>query len=85
MSEVASINHIKARIEVECRRSSITVSELARRTGRSPQALRDILVRGNPTLSTIREIAAALEVDMEELIRPVTAEEYGAAHIPTNV
>ena len=83
MSE--DVNHIKARIEVECRKRGITVSEVGRRTGRSPQAFQDILRRGNPTLATLKEIAAALEVEMEDLIRPVSAEEYGEATIPKAV
>jgi len=81
---MSTVNHIKARIEVECQKLGVTMAEIARRTGRSPQALQDILKRGNPTLSTLREIADAMDVEMDVLIKPVTAEEYGEAHLPKN-
>lgn len=79
--EVTSVDSFKIRVEVECRKRGLSMTEAARRTGRTPQAFHDILRRGNPTMKTLSEIADAIGCEMEELLRNVTAEEYGRAHL----
>jgi len=81
---MSEVNQVKARVSVEAKMRNMTISEVARRCGRSPQALQDILNRGNPRLETLQEIAGALGVSIDQLLVPVTAEEYGAAHMPTS-
>lgn len=82
MSKTPKINQLKARIEVECAKRDMSVAQFARLVGRTPQALNDLVNRNNPRLDTIREFAAALEMTMDEFVKPVTVQEYGMALIP---
>jgi len=77
-----TINQLRARVEVECSNRGITLTELARRVGKSPQGLNDILNRNSPRLSTVQELAQALGLTLDVFLRPVTVEEYGEARIP---
>ncbi len=73
---------LRARLQVECARKGWSLSELARRLGKSPQGLQDVLRRGNPKAETLAEIAEALEVSVARLYQPVTPEEYGRTFMP---
>jgi transcriptional regulator with XRE-family HTH domain len=78
----AAVDHFRARVEVERKRLGLTVAQVAERMGRSPSALTEVLRGGNPTLATLQDLAAALGIAPSDLVRPVTAEEYGAAMMP---
>ena len=77
-----SVNHFRARVEIEAHRNDWTLAEVARRVNRTPQALQDILKRGNPTLATLREFADALSIPAEEMMSEVDPSEYGEVMIP---
>ncbi len=77
-----TIDHLRARVEVERRKQGLTLAQVADRMGRSPGALTEVLRNGNPTLATINDLAAALGIPASEVVRPVSAEEYGDAMLP---
>ena len=49
-----------------CKRKGITLADLAKQINVQPSSLSQIL-RGNPTLSKLQDIAAALDVNITEL------------------
>ncbi|MCK4791878.1 MAG: helix-turn-helix transcriptional regulator [Desulfobacteraceae bacterium] len=67
---------IRKRIEIECCRFGISRAELARRVGKLPQALNDMLSRGDMRASLLKEIATELGVTMERLMAPIDDKEY---------
>jgi ribosome-binding protein aMBF1 (putative translation factor) len=73
------INDLRLRIEVECDRIGISRAELARRIGKTPQSLHDVISRGNMKATLALEISRALEVPMEVLLTPVSEHEYAQA------
>ena len=76
------VDQLRARLEVERRKQGLTLAQVAERMGRSPGALTEVLRNGNPTLTTINDLAATLGVPSSEILRPVTPEEYGEAMLP---
>lgn len=76
------IHHFRARIEIEIRKHGMSMSEFARKTGRTPQALNDLLNRNNPRLDTVREFAEVFSMKMDDFVKPVTTFEYGVIMIP---
>ena len=76
------VNHFKARIELILKERGWSVAELARRLGKSQQRIYDIIQRGDPKTSTLRDFASVLDVQPEELLEEVTPEEYGEAFVP---
>jgi transcriptional regulator with XRE-family HTH domain len=70
------INNFAARVDILLGARGETRSDLARALGMTPQALRDILLRGEPRMSTIVKVAAALGVLPQELLRPVSEREF---------
>jgi transcriptional regulator with XRE-family HTH domain len=79
---VKSFNHFRARVEIEAHRNNWTLAEVGQRVKRSPQALQDILKRGNPTLETLKQFAEALNISAEEMMSEVDPLEYGKMMIP---
>lgn len=75
-------NHFKARVQLLLRQRGMTMTDLARVVGKNPQGLRDILQRGNPKLTVLREFSSALRVPITTLIKPVDEQEYGKALMP---
>lgn len=78
-----NVNHFRARIEILLRDKGWSMRELARQLGKSQQRTRDIIQRGDPKASVLREFADALGVLPEELLEEVSTEEYGEAFMPT--
>lgn len=56
---------ISEQIKVLCVRSNISVAELARRLGKSPQSLNTKLKRESFTISELEQIAAMVEAKFE--------------------
>ncbi len=71
----------RTRIEVECDKKGISRAALARKIGKTPQTLNDMLARGNMKATVLKEVAVALGVSMEHLMEPVTDEEYAEVKI----
>lgn len=59
--ERLSIMTISEQIKVQCVRSNISMAELARRLGKSPQALNAKLKRGSFTIEELEIIAEAVD------------------------
>lgn len=76
------VNHFKARVELILKKKGWSVAELARRLDKSQQRIYDIIQRGDPKASTLRDFAEVLEVSPEDLLEEVTPEEYGEAFVP---
>lgn len=70
------VNNFAARVDIILGARKETRADLARALEMTPQSLREILLRGEPRLSTISKIAAALAVLPQELVRPVTSDEF---------
>ena len=77
-----NVNHFRARLEILLRARGWTFTELGRQVKKSPQAVKDILDRGDPKASTLKMFADALDVSSDDLLEEVTAEEYGEAMLP---
>jgi len=78
-----AVNHFRARVAIVLREKGWSFRELARRLGKSPPRIQDIVDRGDPKASVLREIAEALGVTPESLLEEVSEEEYGKAFLPT--
>ena len=77
-------NQLLARVQMECRRRRIPVSELANRIGRTSQSLHQVLARNTPTMKTIERLCEALGMDRQSFLEPITTEEYGEVMFPRN-
>jgi len=77
------VNHFKARVELLCKRRGLTLREIAERVGKTPQGFHDILQRGDPKASLLRDICSALHVGTDEILEEVSPDEYGEAFMPT--
>lgn len=77
-----NVNHFRARVEILLRERGWSFRELGRQIDKSPQALKDIVDRGDPKASTLKMIADALDVSPDDLLQEVTPEEYGEAFLP---
>lgn len=80
------VNHLRARVELTCAARGWSFRDLARAMDRTYQGLVSALNR-KPVTARCRakleaDLARALELDMEDLVRPVTVVEYGRAMIP---
>ena len=65
---------IMMRVKEICQEKGITLKQLAERMGVPPESLsRAISDKGNPTLSTIRNIAEALSVSVVDLMEAPAA------------
>jgi lambda repressor-like predicted transcriptional regulator len=82
MSE-KQVNHFRARVEILLRDRGWSMRELARQMNKSQQRTRDIIQRGDPKTSVLKEFADALDVAPEDLLEEVSTEEYGEAFMPT--
>ena len=67
---------LRDRISVECEMSGISKAELARRIGKSPQALNAMLANGDMKATVLKKVSEVLEVPMEILLTPVTDQDY---------
>ena len=82
MGKIRKVNHFKGRVEVECAKRGISLTELGNRMGASQAALSGMLNYGSPSLKTLKRIAVALQVNVAILLQPVSAEEYGKVMRP---
>lgn len=82
MSERGNINQFRARIEIETHRRQWSLSEFARRVGRTPQSLNDVMMRNNPRLDIIVKFAEVFEMTVDDFLVPITVRQYGAEFIP---
>lgn len=80
--EGAPINHFRARVEIELAKRNLNVSEVARRINKTAQHVSQVLDRGDPKTSTLQEIADAIGVEPDVLLKKVTPEQYGEVMIP---
>lgn len=78
-----AVNHFRARVEIILREKGWTTLELARALGKSRQRTKDIINRGDPKTSVLKEFSDALGVEIETLMTEVTPEEYGEKFIPS--
>lgn len=69
---------LEIRVKELCKECNITLADLAQKIGVQPSSLSQI-VRGNPTLSKLQDIASALEVDITALF------DRSAAETPTGI
>lgn len=80
------LNHLRARVELACAARGWSFRDLARAMARTYQGLIGALNRKAVTARCRAKLEAdlsrALELDMEDLVRPVTVVEYGRAMIP---
>lgn len=76
-------NHFRARIEIILKERGWSFRELGRQLGKSPPRVRDIVERGDPKASILKEFAEALGVSPEDLLEEVTPSEYGKKFLPT--
>ena len=67
---------LRDRIGVECEMTGISKAELARRIGKSPQALNAMLANGDMKATILKKISDVLKVPMELLLTPVTDQDY---------
>jgi transcriptional regulator with XRE-family HTH domain len=73
------LGSFRQRVEVCLARVGLTKADLAHALKISQPALWQLLDRGAPRVSTLQRLAKVLRVPMAELLRPVTAHEYGQA------
>lgn len=76
-------NHFRARILIILRQRGWSFNEFARQLGKTTPRVRDVVMRGDPKTSVLKEYAEALGVAPEELMEEVTPEEYGEVMLPT--
>ena len=76
------INQMRARVEVLAVRNGWSLAEVARQMGIAPQTLQTVLTRGVLTDDMIDRLCAAFRVARKEIMRPVTAQEYGETMLP---
>jgi len=80
---MSKVNQFKARVELLCKKRGWTLRELARQMDKSPQGLHDVLQRGDPKASLLREFGQVLDVGPDELLEDVSPAEYGEEFMPT--
>lgn len=71
---------IEENLKALCRAKGLTLTDVANRIGTSPSNLVN-RVKGNPTISTIEDIAAALNVSVSELLTKAPEKAQGIAFI----
>lgn len=71
---------IEENLKAFCRAKGLTLTDVANRIGTSPSNLVN-RVKGNPTISTIEDIAAALNVSVSELLTNAPEKAQGIAII----
>jgi len=76
------INHFRANVEVLLAKRGKRMIDLARDMGVAQSTLRDMVNRGRPRESTLWRFADTLNVDVEELVKTISPEEYGKVMIP---
>ena len=81
-NEEPRVNHFRARLEIVLREKGWSFRELGRQIGKSPGSVKDIVDRGDPKASVLKQFADALDVSPEDLLEEVTTEEYGEAFLP---
>jgi len=79
---MVKINQLRARVELECAKRGWSLAYFARKLGKSPQALNDLIKHSSHRESTIRELSAALDITVDYFSTPVSPVEYGEAMIP---
>lgn len=80
----SKVNQFKARLSIILREKGWSYADLAKAVGKSRQSLRYTVEGGNPKTSTLRLLAAALDVGMDVLLTDVSVEEYGEAFLPVS-
>jgi len=69
---MSKIKDLQARLKVECDRIDISLAELARRIGLTPQSMNDVVQRGNMKATMLLQISKVFDVPMEILMTPVS-------------
>lgn len=80
--EKPPINHFKARFLIELEKRDMSIAQVARNVGKSPQHLSQVIDRGDPKSSVLRQLAESIGLETEDLLREVTLEEFGEIMIP---
>lgn len=65
---------MKLRIKEAIKEQGFTVQSIADKIGKSKQSLHGIIEKGNPTISTLSDIADAINVPINRLYEEVTKE-----------
>lgn len=76
--EEKPLGTFRERVEVCLARIGMSKHDLAEALDISQSALWQLLERGAPRVSTLQRLAEVLRVPLAELVRPVSAAEYGA-------
>lgn len=75
---------MKLRVKRIIKQKGITQKELASRMNMMPEALSRLLKGGNPTMSTLENIAIALDVSIEELFEDEKKETKISGYLEVN-
>jgi len=75
-------NHFSARVRVLMAQRKISVSELAKKIGKTDAAMSGILRYGHPGYDTLKKISELFGMSIEELMSPVSMEEYAKCFYP---
>lgn len=75
-------NHFKARVLLLLKTRGMSQAYLARQMGITAQTLGSILDRGDPMYSTLARLSEALEVEVADLVKPVSDEEFASGMMP---
>lgn len=67
---------VREKVKLECDKIGIPLAELGRRINKTPQSLNSILNRPDMKVSILIKIADVFGITIEDLISPVTDEEY---------
>ncbi len=71
-------NTVANRIREVMQSQGLTITEMANRMGKAKQTVSTILSGGNPTISTLEEMANAIGVPVAELLPGTSSEELTA-------
>lgn len=77
-----TVNHFRARVEILLSQRGWSVRDLAQAVGKSRQRTMDIIQRGDPKASVLKEFAEVLEVAPKDLLKEVSPAEYGKNFLP---
>lgn len=72
------LDTFKERVDICLSKVGMSRADLEHALGISQPALWQLLDRGAPRVSTLLRLSKVLGVSMSELMRPVSAEEYGS-------
>jgi len=76
------INNFGANVSMLLAKHGMRMVDLARELDIASSTLKGIVSRGRPRESTLYRFAKVFDVDVVDLVKSVTPEEYGMAMIP---